>query len=135
MKVLCKDVLRKSPPVVHWKLACTPLLDEVIHRSGVKVGAPDCCQILGFKETRENTGWVFAFTAHTLTATDWLAALIGSRVVFSVYNICYLQVVGGDGKTFNTKFGCENMACRPFSSEPLEMLLTTNDKIRSGFYV
>jgi hypothetical protein len=91
MKVLCKDVLRKSPPVVHWKLACTPLLDEVIHRSGVKVGArtPDCCQILGFQEMRENkkhcchARWVFAFTAHTSTATHWMAALIGSRVIFT----------------------------------------------------
>jgi len=82
--------LRASPPV-HWKLPCTPLLDEVIYRSGVKVGAgtPDCCQILGFQETRENkkhccyASWVFAFAAHTLTATDWLAALIGPRVIFT----------------------------------------------------
>jgi len=35
----------------------------------------------------------------------------------------------------NTKFGCENMPCRPISSEPLEMLLPAKDKIRSGFYV
>jgi hypothetical protein len=40
-----------------------------------------------------------------------------------VYNVYYLQFVGGEGKTFNTKFGCENVACRPFSSEPLEMML------------
>ncbi len=65
--------LRASPPV-HWKLACTPRLDEVIHCTGVKVGAgtPDCCQILGFQETRENkkhccyASRVFAFAApHT----------------------------------------------------------------------
>jgi len=23
--------------------------------------------------------------------------------------------MGGEGNTFNTTFGCENMACRPFS--------------------
>jgi hypothetical protein len=47
--------LRASPPV-HWELAFTPRLDEVIHRSGVKVsaGTPDCRQILGFQETGEN---------------------------------------------------------------------------------
>jgi hypothetical protein len=30
--------------------------------------------------------------------------------------------MGVEEKKFNTKFGCENMACRPFPSEPLEML-------------
>jgi len=40
----------------------------------------------------------------------------------AVYNVYYLQFVGVEGKTSNTKFGCENMACRPFSSELLEML-------------
>jgi hypothetical protein len=36
--------------MVHWKLACTPLLDEAIHHSGVKVGAGklNCCLIQGF---------------------------------------------------------------------------------------
>jgi hypothetical protein len=28
----------------------------------------------------------------------------------------------GEGKTFNTKFACENIECRPFSIETLEML-------------
>jgi hypothetical protein len=30
--------------------------------------------------------------------------------------------VGWENK-FNTKFGCENMACKPLSNEPFEMLL------------
>jgi hypothetical protein len=28
--------------------------------------------------------------------------------------------MAGEGKTFNTKFGCENMVCSPFSSELLD---------------
>jgi hypothetical protein len=28
----------------------------------------------------------------------------------------------GEEKTFNTKLGCENIDCRPFSIETLEML-------------
>jgi hypothetical protein len=53
---------------------------------GVKVGVSTqhCCRILGFQETWETkktaASWVFAFTAHTLAATDWLVALIGPRV-------------------------------------------------------
>jgi len=36
-------------------MACTSILDETIHQSGVKVGVgtPICCRILGFQETRE----------------------------------------------------------------------------------
>jgi hypothetical protein len=30
--------------------------------------------------------------------------------------------MGGEGIIFNTKFGFENMVCKPFSSELLEML-------------
>jgi hypothetical protein len=30
--------------------------------------------------------------------------------------------MAGEGKTFNIKFGCENVVCSPFSSELLEML-------------
>jgi hypothetical protein len=40
-----------------------------------------------------------------------------------VFKVWYLEFMGEEGNTFNTTFGCENMACRPFSSEPLEMLL------------
>lgn len=29
----------------------------------------------------------------------------------------------GEGKTFNTTLGCENMVCKPFSNEPMEMVL------------
>ncbi len=38
--------------VVHWKVACIPVLDEAIHQSGVKVGlgTPICGTILGFQE-------------------------------------------------------------------------------------
>jgi hypothetical protein len=32
--------------------------------------------------------------------------------------------MGGEQKKFNTKFGCENIPCRPFSNEMLEMPLT-----------
>jgi hypothetical protein len=32
--------------------------------------------------------------------------------------------MGGAGKTLPTKAGCENILCRPFSSETLEMPLT-----------
>jgi hypothetical protein len=32
--------------------------------------------------------------------------------------------MGEEGKTFNTKFGCENIPCRLLSSETLEMPLT-----------
>jgi hypothetical protein len=99
MKVLCKDVLRASP-LVHWKLTCTPLLDELIYRGGVKTGAgtPDCCQILGFQETRENkkntaASWVFAFAARTLTATDWLAALIGPPCDFYMIPQCIIFTI------------------------------------------
>jgi hypothetical protein len=48
--------LREASPPVHWKLACTPLLDEAIHHCGVKGGAgtPNCCQILRFQGTWEN---------------------------------------------------------------------------------
>jgi hypothetical protein len=31
--------------------------------------------------------------------------------------------MGGEGKSFNTALGCENMACKPFSNEPMEMVL------------
>jgi hypothetical protein len=31
--------------------------------------------------------------------------------------------MGGEGKTFNTTLGCENMVCKPFSNEPMEMVL------------
>jgi len=40
-----------------------------------------------------------------------------------VFKVWYVEFMGGEGNTFNTTFGCENMACRPFSSDPLELLL------------
>jgi len=65
-------------------------LDEAIHDSCVKVGAgtPKLLAdtgVSGNTAKLKNTAasWVFAFTAHTHTATDWLAALIAPPVVFS----------------------------------------------------
>ncbi len=84
----CKCIVRASP-VVHWKLTFTPLLDEAIHHSDVKVGARYTKLLLDTGVSRDwktkNTAasWVFAFTAHTLTATDWLVALIDPHVVFT----------------------------------------------------
>jgi hypothetical protein len=48
-------VLRTSI-AFHWKMACTPLLDEAIHQSGVKVGVgtPNLCNVHKFQKTREN---------------------------------------------------------------------------------
>jgi hypothetical protein len=45
----------RTSPVVHWKVGRTPVLDEAIHPSGVKVGVgtPTCGRILGFQETGE----------------------------------------------------------------------------------
>jgi hypothetical protein len=63
-------------------MASMPLLDETMHRNGVKVGVgiPNLCTYRAFQETRENKKtsacWVFAFIAHTLAATDWLITLI-----------------------------------------------------------
>jgi hypothetical protein len=39
------------------------------------------------------------------------------------FKVWYVEFMVGEGNTFNTTFGCENMACRPFSSEPQEILL------------
>jgi hypothetical protein len=66
------------------------LLNEAINQSCVKVDActpkllPDTGVSRRHGKTKNTAAsWVFAFTAHTLTATDWLAALIGPLVVFS----------------------------------------------------
>jgi len=70
-------------------VACTAVLDEAIHQSGVKVS--------GYTNLRQETGvsrgtgnkkktaasWVFAFTAHAFPAIDWLVALIGPHVSFT----------------------------------------------------
>jgi hypothetical protein len=43
-----------------------------------------------------------------------------------LFKVWYVKFMGGEGTllSFNTTFGCENMACRPFPNEPLEMLYT-----------
>jgi hypothetical protein len=41
-----------------------------------------------------------------------------------LFKVWYLEFMGGEGNTFNTTLGCENMVCRLFSNEPLEMLYT-----------
>jgi hypothetical protein len=64
-------------------------LDEVIHHSGGKW--VQVHQIVAIywdfmrhgKTKNTAASWVFAFTAHTLTATDWLAALIDASVIFT----------------------------------------------------
>jgi hypothetical protein len=61
------------------KRACTPLLDEAIHHSGVKVGVgtPNCCQIPGFQKTMMLVGLTH------LTITTRLVTLIGPCVIFT----------------------------------------------------
>jgi hypothetical protein len=46
----------RASPVIHLKMAYTPVLDETIHQSGLKVGVgtQNWCLILGFQETPEN---------------------------------------------------------------------------------
>jgi hypothetical protein len=73
----CKCIVRASP-AVHWKLAFTPLLDEAIHQSGVKVGAgtPNCCWILGFQETGKQktlllVGCLHLLPTHLLLLIGW----------------------------------------------------------------
>jgi hypothetical protein len=39
----------------------------------------------------------------------------------------------GEGKMFNTTFGCENMVSMPFFKEPLEMLLGLTYSMSSKF--
>jgi len=80
----------RASPAVHWKMACTPVVDEAIHQSGVKVGVgtPYCCRIMGFQETWEIKKRLllvgcFEFAAHTLPPTYWLVALIGPSVSFT----------------------------------------------------
>jgi hypothetical protein len=83
------------------------------------------------KNTKKTaTCWVFTFNADTLAATDWLVALIG-RTICGLYMIpqClyvlmlwYLQFMHGEGKTLNTKLGCEIFEYRPFSIETIELL-------------
>jgi len=74
----CKCIVRASPGV-HWKLAFTPLLDEAIHHSDVKVGAgtPNCCWILGFQETGKQktlllVGCLHLLPTHLLLLIGWL---------------------------------------------------------------
>jgi hypothetical protein len=41
----------------------------------------------------------------------------------SVVKVWYVEFTVEERNAFNTTFDCENVACRPFSSEPQEMLL------------
>jgi hypothetical protein len=69
----------RAYPVVHWKVACMPVLDEAIRQSGVKVGVgtPICGRILGFRETRETkerlllVGCLHLLPTHFLLLIGW----------------------------------------------------------------
>jgi hypothetical protein len=60
-------------------MACTPVLDEAIHQSGLKVGVgtPNWCLILGFQETAENkknlllVKCLHLLPSHFLLLTGW----------------------------------------------------------------
>jgi hypothetical protein len=60
-------------------MACTAILDEAVHQSGVKVGVgtPIYCRILRFQETRETekktaASWVLhLFFTHFLLLIGW----------------------------------------------------------------
>ncbi len=66
-----------------------PIFDEAIHYSGVKV--VQVHQIVArYRDFRrhgkaQNTtaSWVFAFTIHILTATNWLVTLISPRLIIT----------------------------------------------------
>jgi hypothetical protein len=80
----------KTSLVFHWKLACTPLLDEAIHQSGVKVGVGtlNLCKIHEFlkrhgKTKKIDACWAFTIVVHTFVTIDWLVALNGSCVIFT----------------------------------------------------
>jgi hypothetical protein len=87
--------------------------------------------ILGFRETWETkkrlllVGCLHLLPTHFLLLIGWLQNLVHVWALHdsSMFKVWYLEFLGGEGNTFNTTFGCENMTCRPFSSEPLEMLL------------
>jgi hypothetical protein len=72
-------VSSRTSPVVHWKVARTPVLDEAIHQSGVKVGVgtPICGRILGFQETWETkkrlllVGCLHLLPTHFLLLIGW----------------------------------------------------------------
>ncbi len=95
------------------------------------VGTSIHCRILGFRETCETkkrlllVGCMHLLPTHFLLLIGWSQKLVDVWALHdsSVFKVWYLEFLRGEGNTFNTTFGCENMACRPFSSEPLEMLL------------
>jgi hypothetical protein len=68
------------------KRACTPLPDEAIHRSGVKVGVgtPNCCHIPGFQKNHD-ASW-----ADTLSITDRLVTLIGPMCDLYMISHCIM---------------------------------------------
>jgi hypothetical protein len=75
-------------------MASMPLLDETMHKNGIKVGVgtPNFCTCRAFQETRKtkktSACWVFAFMAHTLAATDWLITLIvAGRTTCGLYMV------------------------------------------------
>jgi hypothetical protein len=97
----------------------------------VGVGTSIHCRILGFRETWETekklllVGCLHLLLTHFLLLIGWSQKLIHVWALHdsSMFKVWYLEFFGGEGNTFNTTFGCENIACRAFSSEPLEMQL------------
>jgi hypothetical protein len=91
-------VLRASP-LVHWKLACTTLLDEAIHHTGVKVGAagtPNCFARYGVfrrhgKTTSTAASCMFATYCYWLAGhTDWPACgpyKVPQCLMFNIYSL------------------------------------------------
>ncbi len=69
----------RASPVIHWKMAYTPVLDETIDQSGLKVGVgtPNWCLILGFQETPEKQNKLLLveclhlLPSHFLLLNDW----------------------------------------------------------------
>jgi hypothetical protein len=101
----------------------------------VGVGTPICGRILGFQETLEtkiSKKEDCCQSGDCIYCPDipcyWLAGrtnwprcelyVIPQYLKFGMWSSWL-----GEANTFNTTFGCENMVCRPFSSEPQEMLL------------
>jgi hypothetical protein len=119
----------KASPEFHWKMASMPLLDEAMHKSGVKVGVgtPNLCTIQVFQETWENKNdcsllGIYIYCSHT--CCYWLAGrtTCGLYMTPQCLNVLIFTVSVWWRKTLNTRFPYEHIECRPFSIETLEML-------------
>jgi len=70
----------RASPAVHWKMACTPVLDEAIHQSGVKVGVGNTILLQNTGVSRDTetkkrlplVGCLNLLATHFLLLIGWL---------------------------------------------------------------